>query len=152
MSVFLALMVHICLGIHCQRCRYRQALLLNNGERTELSVRMSTKSSYSANEIFVSGDDVYIAVMTTNGLNIKVPCYWKNGNRTDLSMIDATKLYHTANSVYVSNGNVYLAGYTSNINNIQVPCFWINGIRADLSVIDSNSAGRANAIALYSRK
>lgn len=59
----------------------------------------------SANSIFVSGDDVYVAGYETNASGFKVAKYWKNGVATSIS--DGTRSQE-AHAIAVARGDVYV--------------------------------------------
>ncbi len=58
-------------------------------------------------DIFVEGDDVYIAGSIRINDTRWVACYWKNGERFNLTDGSSSS---RANSIFVKNGDVYIAG------------------------------------------
>ncbi|GHV95751.1 hypothetical protein AGMMS50293_20710 [Spirochaetia bacterium] len=94
-----------------------------NGVKYNLSVPAGTAIYDSfANDITVSGSDVYIAGYYYNG-DHNVACYWKNGVRTDIG--SSGYIY----AIAISGGDVYITG----TDTAEQPCYWKNGNIFNLS-------------------
>ena len=82
-----------------------------------------------ANDIYVSGNDVYAAGQEYLGGGIhQIAKYWKNG--VPVNLTDGIS-YAGANDIYVSGNDVYVAGWESDGN--AHAKYWKNGIAVDLS-------------------
>lgn len=95
----------------------RKATYWKNGEPQILSDNEST-----ANSIFVSGDDVYVAGHVTDSENIMCATLWKNGTALTLENVYAS----SANSVFVAGGDVYVAGYYMDMSYKYFGILWKN--------------------------
>ena len=106
------------------------AVLWTNGARQQLSSN-NNSTGPSANSVFVSGKDVYVAGWDGNAV------LWKNGTRQQLSNATVAEGSTEANSVYVSGTDVYVAGleYKFPYDIGSVRCvLWKNGVRQSLGV------------------
>jgi len=106
------------------------------------------ESRGSANSVFVSGNDVYVAGYEETGYYEQYECVaklWKNGIAQNLS--DGTK-HAKANSVFVSGNDVYVVGYETNTQSRptkDIPILWKNGVAQNL--IDESTGGTtANSV------
>jgi hypothetical protein len=88
-----------------------RAALWVNGEPMQLG----DGGHASANQVVVSGGDVYVA-----GMHQRRPALWKNGAAQRLG--DQLEYYGRAGSVSVLGGDVYVAGEMHNL-----PVLWKNG-------------------------
>jgi hypothetical protein len=99
-----------------------------NGEPVDLTTRGRDSSAQS---VFVSGDDVYIA-----GYEGLAARYWKNGEPVRVAFLSF------AESIFVDGSDVYIAGfagkrarYWKNEEPVKLPAFWQTG---------KKTAGREN--------
>jgi hypothetical protein len=105
------------------------AVLWKNGIATYLT-NGSISTSASANSVFVSGTDVYVAGYQHSSWG-DIAKVWKNGVATDLGggLYPNGSAYDAhANSVFVSGTDVYVAGYAFNAARI-----WKNGTATTLA-------------------
>lgn len=85
----------------------------------------SPSTSSTAKDVYVSGNDVYIAGTTDD----RYATYWKNG--TEVHLTDGNN-YAEATGIYVSGNDVYVCGTESN-GTVRVAKYWKNGIAFTLS-------------------
>ena len=81
----------------------------------------------SANSVFVSDSDVYIAGQDTN-----TACYWKNNIFFDLPSSGTS----IGQDIFVYNDNVYISGRNSG----NFACIWINGKLIELETASNSYA------------
>ena len=115
---------------------YYEPVYWKNGIITRLATE--TVMDERANDIFIDGNDVYVAGRQYNyGSG-----YWKNSQWTN---VDDNGIINT---IFVENGNVYTAGHDSDDNNNEnIACFWINGER--IALTQGNSVGGTQVHALH---
>ena len=83
-----------------------------------------------ANDIYVSGSDVYVAGQEYLGGGIyQIAKYWKNGIAVNLTNGIS---YAGANDIYVSGNDIYVAGWETDINPPQAK-YWKNDVAVNLS-------------------
>jgi len=101
------------------------ATLWKNGKAQHLS---DGKTNASANSVFVSGKDVYVAgyVDHESGYYCRATL-WKNGVLQQLGRLTNSELNSRANSVYVSGNNVYVVGSDAEDWGFMPPILWLNG-------------------------
>jgi hypothetical protein len=95
----------------------------------------------SASSIAVSGSDIYVAGVGSNG-GQDIATYWKNG--VSVPLTDGTYRGYV-NSIAVSNGDVYVAGAEMGPNDSLAVKYWKNGA----PVILTNGAINAMANAIF---
>jgi len=100
----------------------------NSGEapvywKDGLQVGLSGSGLGSANSIFVSGSDVYVAGVDS----VAGAVYWKNGEMTALPN------GYSANSIFVSGSDVYVAGQELPPQGPYVAVYWKNGTLVPLT-------------------
>lgn len=83
-----------------------------------------------ANDIVLSGSDIYVSGFETSTAGNDKACYWKNGDITFLTL--ELKKDIAANAIALSGNDIYLAG-TEHVGNGTKPCYWKNGARTNLS-------------------
>jgi hypothetical protein len=94
----------------------------------------------TANSIFISGNDIYVAWSELYGVSI--PYIWKNGVSTMLT--DGTN-DADVKSIFLVGKDVYAAGYESN-GSRKVAKYWKNGVPVTLS--DGKTDAEANSISV----
>ena len=116
---------------------YNAAILWKNGVAQSLSQTNHDDYDYyssSANSVFVSGSDVYVAggeyLHNEDGEGIRFVTLWKNGVTQHLS--DEIN-YGEANSVFVLGDDVYVGGVGTVANGNIGGILWINGVAQNLS-------------------
>jgi hypothetical protein len=103
-----------------------------NGTKTDLETTAVSK----ANNIFVSGADVYVSGTFNDGVN-DVACYWKNGTRV---ILDAGAGPSDATSIYYDGTHLYAGGFYESTGHDYIACLWIDDVRIDLGVAGTNSS------------
>ena len=105
-------------------------------------ITLTSSSCAEAMSIAVSGTDVYVAGLESNGSNILVAKYWKNGVAVNLT--DGTQTAQ-ANSIAVVGSDVYVAGLEAD-NGVSVAKYWKNG--NPISLTDGTKHAFAYSIAV----
>ena len=122
---------------------YSFATLWKNGSPQRLS---NSRRMATANAVFVSDGDVYVAGDEENAHNILVATLWKNGTA---QLLGEGENHSYAKSVYVIDGEVYVAGYENCgekgqwVNN-SIATLWVNGSAQRLG--DGKNPSVANAV------
>ena len=103
-----------------------KATYWKNGTPVDLTDGV-TSGNASANAVFVSGSDVYVAGTeeirdSGGGLINKAPRLWKNGVAVPIST-PANSLFNNVSSILVTGGNVYVGGQYNNAGAV-----WKNGV------------------------
>jgi hypothetical protein len=108
-----------------------------NGVAKELESDSLTYES-QAHDIFVSGNDVYVAGMDRRWGYPENAVYWKNGKRVNL-----TTGYNKAggNAIFVLGDDIYVAGYSNHVW-ISTATLWKNG-KVVFADSYSNSAAKS---------
>ncbi|MGE8427982.1 MAG: FKBP-type peptidyl-prolyl cis-trans isomerase N-terminal domain-containing protein [Sphingobacterium sp.] len=104
----------------------QMALYWKNGQEIILSTGTGRYATRSTRSIFVSGNDVYVAGMSTDpttGESMAV--YWKNGQEVVLAK---GQTFTQALAIAVSGSDVYVAGENSNRK-----VYWKNGQETNLT-------------------
>ncbi|MDJ1471065.1 hypothetical protein [Xanthocytophaga flava] len=108
-----------------------QAKLWKDGVASNLS---SPADYASAEDVFVSGQDVYVAG-SVGSLTKSQPTIWKNGNATQLELTSSF-IGGLATRIVVVGKDVYAIGYVSDSNYKKYATFWKNG---KISIIEQKS-------------
>lgn len=88
----------------------------------------------SAQSIFVSGNDVYVAGYQDKvGSLLNIATYWKNGTAFPLSITGTGGPFDVANSIFVNGNDVYAAGLERAANGNDVAKYWKNGTPVSLT-------------------
>lgn len=103
-----------------------KATLWKNGTPVDLTDGV-TSGNASANAVFVSGSDVYVAGTedirdSSGGLINKAPRLWKNGVAVPIST-PANSIFNSVSSILIAGGNVYVGGQYNNAGAV-----WKNGV------------------------
>lgn len=101
-----------------------------NGVQVALTSNNTSGSDASAEDIAVSGNDVYVAGGEKNASGKYVARYWKNGVATDLTN-GAEHGY--ASGIEVNGTDVYIAFQEMNAAGKYVAKYWKNGVVTNLS-------------------
>ena len=101
-----------------------------NGTKTDLPGDGNPAHASSANSMYVSGSNIYVAGSYFNGTTT-VACYWVNGTKTDLPGDGTGTNPATAYSIFVSGGTIYTAGYYNNAGTLTA-CYWTGTTKTDL--------------------
>jgi hypothetical protein len=133
-------------GLHVATVWINGEVLYTLSDSTDLT-KIST-----ANSIFVSGSDIYVAGDVASAdymgdglffVSSTVAAVWKNGVEQTLS--DGVEYASMAQSVYVSGNDVYVAGLEGKMNTrIRVARVWKNNVVQTLS--DSATSSVANSV------
>ena len=124
-------------GIDSSDTRY--AYTWEDGVITELQNTVHPGGDASANAVYVSGDDVYIAGSCDNSSSVAIPGYWKNGVWTSLPVESSYSAYDArAFGVWEYNGSVYVSGFLTKSDDWydSVPGYWVDGVWHGLTVTD----------------
>jgi len=121
-------------GVYVAGIQSFAATLWNNGTVQSLT---DGKNRASANSVYVSGSDVYVAGSEQNAQGKSVAKLWINGKAQNLT--DGTNNAY-ALSVYVSGDNFYVAGYEQNAQGKNVAMFWKNNEDAQALTDGINNA------------
>lgn len=112
----------------------------------DLATNVITKKSLTvygeANDVVVSGNDVYISGYQTTTLISRQACYWKNG---ELEFITKSSDDFEAYGIAVSGKDIYMAG-RDYFTGTGKPCYWKNGVKIDLPI--STKGGWTTGISL----
>ena len=138
-------------------CGAWEARYWKNG--TSFYLPGSSGITTTANSIFVSGSDVYVAGRQKDGKLYQtylgqqkryVAKYWKNGQPVNLT--DGTKEAYAA-SIAISGTDVYAAGYEEKQSGVRnwVAKYWKNGNPVILGDVSKNSTSEAHSIFLVKK-
>lgn len=117
-----------------------RAICWKNGKATAFETSTnSDNTSFAANSIVGSGNDIYAAGFDRLPSTGYVAIYWKNEEVVQLS-----DNLSEANSITVSGTDVYVAGYER--SSLDVATYWKNGDKTSLTNGTTNA--RAHAIAV----
>lgn len=87
----------------------------------------------SVSDIFLNGNDIYVAGACENSFGNGRPCYWKNGAVTVISdILDANRI-SSAFSIAVSGNDVFVCGKSGQLDK-DVASLWKNGVRSNLII------------------
>ena len=111
-----------------------------NGE----AVVLADAVNGGAKGIFVSGNDVYLAGMSSNGKN-GVARYWKNGIRVTLGKDSDIS---AATGIVVKGNDVYVVGWGGDPNGHLYAKYWKNGVEVSLTD-QSENLSIAKDIAIF---
>jgi len=104
----------------------QMALYWKNGQEVILSTGTGRYATRSTRSIFVSGNDVYVAGMSTDpNTGESMAVYWKNGQEVVLAK---GPTFTQALAIAVSGSDVYVAGENSNRK-----VYWKNGQEINLT-------------------
>ncbi|MGB3607917.1 MAG: hypothetical protein WA775_07665 [Psychroserpens sp.] len=115
------------------------AELWTDGLQTVLS---NDNFNAEAIDMFIDGDDTYIAGYQTNNNDISVATIWKNGVPSTIT--DGTRA-SSISTVFVLNNIIYAVGFEANQNGINVAKLWENGVSSSLS----DAVNEASATGLH---
>ncbi|MDJ1505310.1 hypothetical protein [Xanthocytophaga agilis] len=101
---------------------HRQAKFWKDGVVSNLA---SPADYATANDVFVNGQDVYVAGYTVSASPVQ-PAIWKNGKSTKLSVTNAG-IGGSAAHIFVANNDVYAIGFIFDANYGQHATLWKNG-------------------------
>ncbi len=90
---------------------------------------LSTSENAEANDIFLSGNDIYICGYNEEN-GVRVATLWKNGVAQKLSDGNTNS---TADAVSLVGDDVYVAGYEEIKKNHPIPVIWKNGVKQIIS-------------------
>ncbi|MBN2481535.1 MAG: hypothetical protein JXB19_07340, partial [Bacteroidales bacterium] len=85
------------------------------------------RTAYTS-DVFILGDDVYVAGHHLQSDDITIPCFWKNGIKTDLEVPGTMSGY--TKSVAADGQNSFITGFlisSGNEENQINACYWKNG-------------------------
>jgi hypothetical protein len=105
------------------------AKLWINGSVSSITDTQILFSSAGANNVYVVGDDIYIAGFQRDDLYHQTAKFWKNGIPTALT---DGKNNAYANSIYIDGRDIYVAGRESNGSKF-IAKLWKNGIATNLT-------------------
>jgi hypothetical protein len=123
-----------------------------NNVKTSLAV--ATNELASVRDIYVDGNDVYIAghvyVYPATGNSYTQPCYWKNGVKINLPYIGVTTEYADTEKVTVANGNVYVVGVVAeNFSAKRQIVVWRNGVISYITTYSETNSYLPSSICIY---
>lgn len=126
-------------GVHMVYYYLSYSYLLNDTVDATAAFGTSDMTTYTANDLYISGSDIYVSGYYYGGTPYQA-CYWQNGTLTDLGNgTDASYAY----AIQYFEGHVYTAG-TQNVGTVVSPCYWIDG--SDAQFLAAGQDGEATAI------